>query len=159
MNWKEAPLPWPVFIGYDLAVMNRQHDKERRRRGLVDVTVWVPSHKVEAVKRHASRLERRNPIQRDDVMTRLAQREEDIRRFGVVGLSLFGSVGRDEARRDSDIDLLVEFAPGRPSGMFEMIDLKHMLEALLARPVDLVTPATLKPRIKGRVLKEASRVF
>jgi predicted nucleotidyltransferase len=126
---------------------------------LVDVTVWVPSHKVEAVKRHASRLERRNPIQREAVMKRLAEREAEIRHFGVAGLSLFGSVGRGEARSDSDIDLLVEFLPGRPSGMFEMIDLKHMLEALLARPVDLVTPASLKPRIKSRVLKEASRVF
>ena len=38
-----------------------------------------------------------------------AHREEMARRFGVRSLSLFGSVARDEARPDSDDDLVVEF--------------------------------------------------
>jgi predicted nucleotidyltransferase len=134
----------------------RQRDERRRERGLID---WVPSHKVESVKRHAARLERRTPLDRDFVISKLKERREDILSFGVKSISLFGSVARDEARHDSDVDLLVEFEPDRPSGLFEFIDLKHLLEGWLGRPVDLVTPETLKLRLKDRILKGAERVF
>ena len=139
--------------------MNRKQERERRRRGLVDVTVWVPAHKTEAVRRMVSRMERRQPVRRGEVLDRLRNAQEELARFGVAGLSLFGSVGRDEASPKSDIDLLVEFKPGRPSGMFELIDLKRWLEGHLGHPADIVTPTSLKPRLKGRILKEAIRIF
>ncbi|CAA6606227.1 conserved hypothetical protein [Rhodospirillaceae bacterium LM-1] len=139
--------------------MNRKQERERRRRGLVDVTVWVPAHKTEAVRRMVSRMERRQPVRRAEVLDRLRNAQEELARFGVAGLSLFGSVGRDEASPKSDIDLLVEFKPGRPSGMFELIDLKRWLEGHLGHPADIVTPTSLKPRLKGRILKEAIRIF
>jgi predicted nucleotidyltransferase len=144
----------PTHISRD-----RHRDERRRERGLIDVTVWVPSHKAEAVKRHAARLERRTPLDRDFVISKIRERKEDILGFGVKSISLFGSVARDEARYDSDVDLLVEFEPGRPSGLFEFIDLKHLLEGWLGRPVDLVTPETLKQRLKDRILEGAERVF
>ncbi|MBI4970196.1 MAG: nucleotidyltransferase family protein [Rhodospirillales bacterium] len=134
-------------------------DRERRKRGLVDVTVWVPAHAVAAVRRQAARLERRRPIEKEAVIATLRANAADLARFGVVGLALYGSVAKDRATRESDIDLLVDFAPDRPTGLFEMIDLKRRLEGLLGRPVDLATPSTLKPRLKARILKEAQRVF
>jgi predicted nucleotidyltransferase len=134
-------------------------DRERRKRGLVDVTVWVPAHAVGALRRQAARLERRRPIAKADVVAALRANQADLVRFGVAGLSLYGSVAHDQATRESDIDLLVDFAPGRPTGLFEMIDLKRRLEGLLGRPVDLATADTLKPRLKARILKEAQRVF
>jgi predicted nucleotidyltransferase len=139
--------------------MNQKLDRERRRRGLVDVTVWVPAHKTEAVRRLVNRMERRQPIRRAEVLDRLKDSQDELARFGVEGLSLFGSVSRDEAQPKSDVDLLVEFKPGRPSGLFEMIDLKRWLEGRLGHPADLVTPSTLKPRLKGRILREAIRIF
>jgi hypothetical protein len=145
-------------MGYP-RMMSPKQDRERRRRGLVDVTVWVPAHKTEAVRRLVRRMERRQPIRRADVLERLQGSQEDLARFGVAGLSLFGSVGRDEASPKSDIDLLVEFKPGRPTGMFELIDLKRWLEGHLGHPADIVTPSSLKPRLKGRILREAIRIF
>ncbi len=139
--------------------MNRKEERERRKRGLVGVTVWVPAHKTEVVRRMVHRMERRQPVRRAEVLDRLRNAQEDLARFGVAGLSLFGSVGRDEASPKSDIDLLVEFKPGRPSGMFELIDLKRWLEGHLGHPADIVTPTSLKPRLKGRILKEAIRIF
>jgi uncharacterized protein len=84
------------------------------------------------------------------------QRQELAERYFVASLSLFGSVARNEARPDSDVDLLVEFS--QPVGLFQFIELQQRLEALLGCKVDLGTPRSLKPRIKERVLQEAIRV-
>ncbi len=64
--------------------------------------------------------------------------------FGVKTLFLFGSVVRGEVGPDSDVDLLVEF--DRPVGLFEFAGLQRVLSEILARKVDLVTPAALKRR-------------
>jgi predicted nucleotidyltransferase len=53
-------------------------------------------------------------------------------------LALFGSALRDDFRADSDVDLLVEFAPDAEPGLFELAALEAELESLLGRPVDLV---------------------
>ncbi len=85
-----------------------------------------------------------------------AQQAELHARFGVTRLTLFGSVARDEAGQDSDVDLLVEF--DRPVGLFRFIELQNHLEGLLGCGVDLGPPQSLKPRIRDRVLAEAVRV-
>ena len=84
------------------------------------------------------------------------QRKELQERFNISSLSLFGSVARDEASADSDVDLLVEFS--KPVGLFQFIELQQRLEELLDCKVDLGTTRSLKPRIKDQVLQEAIRV-
>ncbi len=79
-----------------------------------------------------------------------------MRQFGVTSLAVFGSVARDQARPDSDVDILVEFDP--PPTFERYMDLKFYLEDLLGRRVDLGTPDTLKPRIRARVESEALHV-
>ncbi len=94
-------------------------------------------------------------MRRDEALRILAEHKEEIAGFGVKSLSLFGSVARDEAGQDSDVDILVEF--GRPVGLFGFIDLNDYLEGLLGRRVDLVTPDALKARLRDRILGEAIR--
>lgn len=65
---------------------------------------------------------------------------------------LFGSVARGEERPDSDVDLLVTFEPG--SSLFDLLRLTRELEALLGRPVDVVSEGGLKDRDE-RLLAEA----
>lgn len=90
---------------------------------------------------------------RDETIRLLRDRQADLsRRYGVRSLALFGSVARDQATIDSDIDLLVEF--DRPVGLFELFALQDELETLLGRSVDLGTLGSLKPRIRDRVLAE-----
>ncbi len=72
-------------------------------------------------------------------------------------LLVFGSVARDEARTDSDVDLLVEF--DRPVGLFTFIRLKRYLEGIFECPVDLGTPDSLKPYLREPVFREAIRAF
>jgi predicted nucleotidyltransferase len=77
-------------------------------------------------------------------------------RFGAKHLALFGSAARDEMRPDSDVDVLVDFdGPATFDGYF---DLKDYLEALLCRPVDLVTSRGLKPRARQYVERDLVRV-
>lgn len=76
-------------------------------------------------------------------------------RYGVKNLAIFGSVARNEAGPDSDVDLLVEFEPGRPGGYFKFFDLQQELEVRLHQRVDLVIPDALKQPFKDRILAEA----
>jgi len=96
-------------------------------------------------------------MNRQEVLLKLQQQYEDLAlHYGVTALFLFGSVARNEARPDSDVDLLVEFE--QPIGLFKFIELQQQLESLLGCKVDLGTKRSLKPRIKDQVLQEAIRV-
>lgn len=95
-------------------------------------------------------------MKRDEVVSILSLHSDELRtRYGVSRLSLFGSVARDEAGPESDVDLLVEF--NRPIGL-RFFELQEFIEKLLRCRVDLGTPQSLKPRIRDRVLGESLRV-
>ena len=74
--------------------------------------------------------------------------------FGVKTLAVFGSIARDEARSDSDVDILVEFS--RPIGLFGFVELEERLAAIIGRRVDLGTSDAIKPRIRTQILSEAA---
>ena len=61
------------------------------------------------------------------------------RRWKITEFSLFGSVLRDDFRPDSDIDVLVSFAPEAHWSLFDLAAMEEELEALLGRRVDLLT--------------------
>ena len=93
---------------------------------------------------------------RRETQALLAPHAEALQRFGVKSLALFGSVARDEARADSDVDFLVEFEG--PTTFDAFMGLKAFLEDLLRCRVDLVTRGSLKPRVRPMVEREAVRV-
>ena len=82
-----------------------------------------------------------------------AHRDEINSRFGVSSLSVFGSVARDEAAEESDVDLLVAFKD--TPGIFGFLELKEYLENLMQCSVDLVTRSALKKQFREQVIKEA----
>ena len=94
---------------------------------------------------------------RQQILAALAAHQPDlVQRFGVRRIALFGSAARDELTDQSDVDVLVEFSgPASIDGYF---GLKDHLEALLGRPVDLVTERGLKPRARRHVEKDLIRV-
>ncbi len=74
----------------------------------------------------------------------------------IKSLALFGSVLRDDFRPDSDIDVLVEFQPGRTPGFLKMACMENELSALFGnRKVDLRTPQDLSRHFRDRVLRDA----
>jgi uncharacterized protein len=87
----------------------------------------------------------------------LTEHYTQLKAFGVKSLLLFGSVARDEARSDSDVDLLVEF--DKPVGLLAFVGLQQYLEEILNCSVDLGTVDSLKPYLQTAVLQEAIRAF
>jgi len=74
-------------------------------------------------------------------------------------LALFGSAVRGELRPDSDLDILVTFAPDARVGFLTLSRMARELSELLGRPVDLVPKDGLKPAIRAAVLAEAEALF
>jgi uncharacterized protein len=80
-------------------------------------------------------------------------------RHHIRKLALFGSVLRDDFRPDSDVDVLVEFAPEARITLFDMVDLEQELTAIIGRRVDLRTPGDLSRYFRQRVLDTAEVLY
>ncbi len=76
-------------------------------------------------------------------------------RHHIRRLALFGSVLRDDFRPDSDVDVLVEFAPGERVGLIRLAGMERELSNLVQRKVDLRTPADLSRYFRDEVLAHA----
>ena len=72
---------------------------------------------------------------------------------GASRLRVFGSVARDQAGPDSDIDLLVDLP--EQASLFDRADLKVALEELLNHSVDLIRRRNLRPEMQAKVEAEA----
>lgn len=85
------------------------------------------------------------------------------RKWRIVELSLFGSVLRDDFRADSDVDVLVKFAPNRLVGLEEFLGMQDELQAMLGRNVDLITRRSVEHSRnylrKAEILESAQVVY
>jgi predicted nucleotidyltransferase len=92
--------------------------------------------------------------EKDAIIARLRAVLPDLRqRWPIRSLALFGSMARDEATAESDLDVLVDF--DKPIDMFAFLALEDELAGLAGRRVDLVSRAALKRHIGQRILAEA----
>jgi uncharacterized protein len=95
---------------------------------------------------------------RDDLRRLVDAHRGDIlriaERYGARNVRLFGSTARGDAGLDSDVDVLVDLEPGR--SLLDLGGLQMDLQELLGYGVDVVTEAGLRPRIRDRVLQEAT---
>lgn len=96
-------------------------------------------------------------MNRGEVLQQLASSKPELaRRYGVIRMALFGSVARESARPDSDVDILVSFdGPATSSRYFGV---QFFLEDLLGRRVDLVTDKALRAELRPYVEREALHV-
>lgn len=74
-------------------------------------------------------------------------------KHGAMNVRVFGSVVRNEAGPDSDVDFLVRMGAGH--GLFDLIRLKTELERVLGRKVDVLTDGGINRHMKQRILAEA----
>jgi uncharacterized protein len=96
-------------------------------------------------------------VKRAEVLAIVETHQEMLKTLGVKTLDLFGSVARDEARPDSDVDFLVEFAI--EATLFDLFRVQHYLEDILGCKVDLGTKSALRQHLREPVLQEAVRAF
>lgn len=77
----------------------------------------------------------------------------------IAKLSLFGSALHGNLRSDSDVDLLVEFEPGKTPSLFTLIDLEYELTNIIGRKTDLKTPEELSRYFRDEVLAHAKSLY
>jgi predicted nucleotidyltransferase len=80
-------------------------------------------------------------------------------RHSIRRLAAFGSVLRPDFGPTSDIDLIVEFEPGRIPGLLAIASMELELEQLLGRPVDLRTYGDLSRYFRDRVRADARELY
>jgi len=100
-------------------------------------------------------------VQKEKILNLLRKNRKIIRQFGVKRIGIFGSVARDEASEESDIDIVVEFERGRATfrNVARLID---FLENLFGKEIDLLTPDGIESirikHIKEQIKKEIEYV-
>ncbi len=83
----------------------------------------------------------------------IERNQEKLAPYRIKTLGIFGSYARGSSRKNSDIDILVEFS--QTPTMFKFMQLERTLSQILGIKVDLVTRNALKPLIKKNILQEA----
>lgn len=93
-------------------------------------------------------------LRRDEALDVLRnEKSELVNRYGVITLGVFGSVARDEAHEESDVDVVVTMQ--RPD-LFAMVHIKDALETALNRKVDIVQYRDkMNQFLKQRIDREA----
>jgi uncharacterized protein len=94
-----------------------------------------------------------------DVVATLRAREPALRQAGITRLSLFGSVARNEAGPDSDIDLAAEFDPSAKMDLIRLVGLEQDLGDLLGREVQILPEPIRKERLRANVERDRIRAF
>ncbi len=82
-----------------------------------------------------------------EIIDLLENNHDKIKQYGVKKIGLFGSAAREELKEDSDMDILVEFEPGKKN-FDNYMNLKLFLEDIFSRKVDLVINETIKPSLR-----------
>ena len=88
-----------------------------------------------------------------DLFALLENHQEQLKQFGVKRWGVFGSFARGQQSNYSDVDILVEFEPGKKS-FDNFMQLGFFLEQQIGRRVELVTPESLSPHIGPHILRE-----
>jgi uncharacterized protein len=98
-------------------------------------------------------------MNREQVIETLRAHEPDLRRRGVLHAALFGSVARNEAKPNSDIDILIEIAPDASIDLFEYVSITHYLADLFPARVDVANLGKLKPHVRPGAEHDAVYAF
>ena len=91
----------------------------------------------------------------DEIKKILKEHEKELKeKYGIEEIGVFGSYLRGEAKKGSDVDILVEFKPQAKISLLDFVELENYLGDLLGVKVDLVEKSALKPRIGKQILNE-----
>lgn len=83
-----------------------------------------------------------------------------LRQNGATGLYIFGSRARGDNRRDSDVDLFIDYDPEtKIPNIFRLMQLEDEISERLGMPVTITTRNALHPLMKGTIEREAIRVL
>jgi predicted nucleotidyltransferase len=93
---------------------------------------------------------------KEDIKKVLIRNKRILKRYKVNKIGIFGSFATGKTKKKSDVDLLVEFED--MIDLFDFVHLNDEIRQILKNRVDLVTPDTIKPYLKSKILKEVEWV-
>ncbi len=95
----------------------------------------------------------------DIIINYLSEHKEQFKKdFGITKIGLFGSYARNEAKNDSDIDILIELRKGLVDIYEKKSLLKEIMEKAFDKKVDIAREKYLRPLVKDEILKEVKYV-
>ena len=96
---------------------------------------------------------------RDEIIFKLRANAAAIKAEGVTGLAIFGSRARDDARPESDIDVLVDVAPDSRFSLLNLIGVEHLIKNVTGLPAQATMHRSLDPRMAERIADDIVEVF
>ena len=84
-------------------------------------------------------------MRRDDIISRIRKHSDAIRAEGAIALYLFGSIARDQAQADIDIDVFVDYDPKRKFSLLNMSGIRLIIMDDIGREVDITTAICYTP--------------
>lgn len=102
-------------------------------------------------------------MDRDRIIEALRAHQEELRRTGVLNLSLFGSAARGDAGPDSDVDIVVRLSEAFSEGGFDYFgrleELRERLAQIIGRDVDILAEPIQKDRLRRNVEEDRVLAF
>ena len=98
-------------------------------------------------------------MDRQAAIDRLKRHALDLKGQGVAHLSMFGSVARNEASPESDVDLLVDLDASQRFTLVRLAQLKHYVSDILDAKADITIRDDVKPLLRDSILEDEIRVF
>lgn len=95
-------------------------------------------------------------LTKEDILQKLEDHQDDIKKFGVTSIGLFGSYARGEQTEDSDIDILIHYKKGEMD-FFKLLELEDYLDSIFKKhKIDLVTKNGLSEFIGPYILNDVN---
>lgn len=82
-----------------------------------------------------------------------------LHKYNITHAGIFGSLVRGNLKKDSDVDILVEIPQDSNLDLLDFVHIKHEIEDLIGREIDLIEYSTIKPALKEDVLKEEVNIL
>jgi predicted nucleotidyltransferase len=98
-------------------------------------------------------------MNRNEAIARLKACADAVKARGATSLYLFGSTARGEVKVDSDIDMFIDYDPGKKFSLVDLAGIKLFLEDALGVDVDVTTRDSLHPMLRKGIEQSAVRVF
>ena len=93
-------------------------------------------------------------LSKEKIFSTIRQHKDELKKYGVKRVGLFGSFVRGEQNKSSDVDIIVEFEEGRKN-FDNFMNTVFLFEKLFGREVDVLTPESISKRLKPYIVKEA----
>jgi predicted nucleotidyltransferase len=98
-------------------------------------------------------------VTRDDIVAKIRSSATALRAEGVTRLAIFGSRAREDAREDSDIDILIDVDPDAKFSLLDLIGVEHIIEAATGLRAQATMRRSLEPRMAERIADDIIEVF